>query len=63
MKKFLIPLIVVLAVTGYQSLFIVQEINQAIVLQFGDPKKIITKPGLNLNYLLFKTLLILIEEY
>ena len=34
MKKFLIPLIVVLAVTGYQSLFIVQEINQAIVLQF-----------------------------
>ena len=47
MKKFLIPLIVVLAVTGYQSLFIVQEINQDIVLQFGDPKKIITKPGLN----------------
>ena len=47
MKKFLIPLIVVLDVTGYQSLFIVQEINQAIVLQFGDPKKIITKPGLN----------------
>ena len=47
MKKFLIPLIVVLAVTGYQSLFIVQEINQAIVLQFGDPKKIINKPGLN----------------
>ena len=47
MKKFLIPLIVVLAVTGYHSLFIVQEINQAIVLQFGDPKKIITKPGLN----------------
>ena len=40
-------MIVVLAVTGYQSLFIVQEINQAIVLQFGDPKKIITKPGLN----------------
>ena len=47
MKKFFIPLIVVLAITGYQSLFIVQEINQAIVLQFGDPKKIITKPGLN----------------
>ena len=31
----------------FQSLFIVQEINQAIVLQFGDPKKIITKAGLN----------------
>ena len=33
---------------SYSSLFfIVQEISQAIVLQFGDPKKIITKAGLN----------------
>ena len=64
MKKFLIPLIVVLAITGYQSLFVVQEINQAIVLQFGDPKKIITKPGLNYQVtFLFKTLFILIEEF
>ena len=47
MKKIFIPFIVVLAVVAYQSLFVVQEINQAIVLQFGDPKKIITKPGLN----------------
>jgi len=47
MRKILIPLIVVLAVVAYQSLFVVKEVNQAIVLQFGDPKKIITKPGLN----------------
>ena len=47
MRKILIPIVVVLAVVAYQSLFIVQEVNQAIVLQFGDPKKIITKPGLN----------------
>ena len=47
MKKILIPIIVVLGVVAYGSLFVVQEINQAIVLQFGDPKKIITKPGLN----------------
>ena len=47
MRKILIPFIVVLAVVAYQGVFIVQEINQAIVLQFGDPKKIITKPGLN----------------
>jgi len=47
MKKILIPIVVVLAVVIYQALFVVQEINQAIVLQFGDPKKIITKPGLN----------------
>ena len=47
MRKILIPFVVVLAVVAYQSVFVVQEINQAIVLQFGDPKKIITKPGLN----------------
>ena len=47
MRKILIPIVVVLAVVVYQSLFVVQEVNQAIVLQFGDPKKIITKPGLN----------------
>ena len=47
MRKILIPFIVVLAVVAYQAVFIVQEINQAIVLQFGDPKRIITKPGLN----------------
>ncbi len=47
MKKILIGALVVLGVVAYQALFVVQEINQAIVLQFGDPKKIITKPGLN----------------
>ena len=45
--KFIIPAIVVIGVILFQSLFIVQEINQAIVLQFGDPKKIISKAGLN----------------
>ncbi len=45
--KFIIPAVVVLGVILFQSLIIVQEINQAIVLQFGDPKKIITKAGLN----------------
>ncbi len=49
MKKFLIPILVVLGVIAYQSLFVVQEINQAIVLQFGDPKKLITKPGLQVK--------------
>ena len=49
MKKFLIPILVVLGVIAYQSLFVVQEINQAIVLQFGDPKKVITKPGLQVK--------------
>jgi len=45
--KLIIPAIVLVAIVVFQSLFIVQEISQAIVLQFGDPKKIITKAGLN----------------
>ncbi len=47
MKKILIGIIVVLGVVAFQALFVVKEVNQAIVLQFGDPKKIITQPGLN----------------
>ena len=45
--KIILPLIIVLAATAFFSIFIVKEINQAIVLQFGDPKRIILKPGLN----------------
>ena len=45
--KLIIPAIVVIGVFLFQSIIIVQEINQAIVLQFGDPKKIISKAGLN----------------
>jgi len=47
MKKIFVPIVIVLTVVAYQALFVVQEVNQAIVLQFGDPKKIITNPGLN----------------
>jgi|TARA_B100001741_G_scaffold4724_1_gene3977 membrane protease subunit HflC len=45
--KFLLPIILFLAATAFFSIFIVKEINQAIVLQFGDPKRIISKPGIN----------------
>ena len=47
MKKILIPFIIVLGFVVFNTLFVVQEVKQAIVLQFGDPKKIITEPGLN----------------
>ena len=47
MKKIILPIIIAIAVLSYFSMFVVKEINQAIVLQFGDPKKIITEPGLN----------------
>ena len=46
LPKFLIPAIVLIGVIMFQSAFIVKEINQAIVLQFGNPKKIITEAGL-----------------
>ena len=44
--KFILPLIFVIGLVVYLSLFTVKEINQAIVLQFGDPKKIVTTAGL-----------------
>ena len=45
--KILLPIVILIAATLFFSIFIVKEVNQAIVLQFGDPKKIILKPGLN----------------
>ena len=49
LNKFLLPVIVVAGFTIFLSLFVVKEINQAIVLQFGDPKKVIVKPGLQIK--------------
>ncbi len=45
--KFLLPIIILITATVYFSVFIVKEVNQAIVLQFGDPKRIISNPGIN----------------
>ena len=47
MKRFIIPIVILIIATIYFSVFIVKEVNQAIVLQFGDPKRIIMKPGIN----------------
>ena len=49
LNKFLLPILVVAGFAVYLSLFTVKEINQAIVLQFGDPKKIISTPGLQVK--------------
>jgi len=46
-SKILLPIIIAIGLVAFFSIFIVKEVNQAIVLQFGDPKKIISKPGLN----------------
>ena len=45
--KIIAGLAVLIAATLFFSIFIVKEVNQAIVIQFGDPKRIILKPGLN----------------
>ena len=47
MGKILAGMIIAIAATLFFSIFIVKEVNQAIVLQFGDPKKIIVEPGIN----------------
>ena len=49
LNKFLLPVLIIAGLVIYLSLFVVKEINQAIVLQFGDPKKVIVKPGLQVK--------------
>jgi len=49
LNKFLLPIFLLAGFAIYLSLFTVKEINQAIVLQFGDPKKIISTPGLQVK--------------
>ena len=48
-NKFIIPVLAVVGFAIFLSLFVVKEINQAIVLQFGDPKKVIVEPGLQVK--------------
>jgi membrane protease subunit HflC len=45
--KILAGILVLIGVVAFLSVIIVKEVNQAIILQFGDPKRIIMKPGLN----------------
>jgi len=45
--KIFIPIIIVIGFTLYSTFFIVKETHQAIVLQFGSPKKIYKDAGLH----------------
>lgn len=51
MKKAALTLILlligILAVGAYLTLFTVHQTQQALVLEFGKPKRLVTKPGLN----------------
>jgi len=48
-RKILLPIVLAIFAIVFFSVFVVKEINQAIVLQFGDPKKIITSPGFQMK--------------
>ena len=43
--RILAPVVLVLGFLLYSTLFTVNEIQQAIILQFGDPKRVILKAG------------------
>ena len=49
LNKFLLPIVAGIGFLIFLSLFVVKETNQAIVLQFGDPKKVIVEPGLQVK--------------
>ena len=41
-----VVLFLVLGIVGFNSVFTVQQIESALVLQLGDPKRVLTDPGL-----------------
>ena len=49
MKKILIGIGAILVFLGFTSIFIVDETEQVVVLQFGKPVRIITEPGLHIK--------------
>lgn len=51
-KKILLPLgilVIALGICLFDALFTVHQTKQAIVLQFGAPKRVISEPGLNVK--------------
>lgn len=43
---FLVALVIVV-ITALSSMFVVDQREQALVVQFGEPKRVITEPGLD----------------
>ena len=48
-KKIFMPVILFLIIVFFSALFIVKQTEQALVLQFGDPIRVIKKPGLKIK--------------
>ena len=42
-------IVIILLILAYSSLFVVEQIEQAIVLQFGKPVRLVTEPGLDIK--------------
>jgi membrane protease subunit HflC len=58
MRAFLLTLLVLLAIAAsvlYASAFIVHQNEQALVLEFGKPKRVVKEPGLNWKLPLVET--------
>lgn len=49
--RLILPIVVLvaLALLAYNTLFIVDQTEQAIVLQFGEPKRVVERPGLEIK--------------
>ena len=56
-QKILLPLIAVISAVIFFSVFIVKEVNKAIVLQFVDHKRILINPGLKFKIPVIKTVI------
>ena len=54
-KKFFIGIVIIAIIILFNALFIVRQTQQTLILQFGDPIRIIQKPGLNIKIPLIQT--------
>ena len=48
-KKFFIGIVIIAIIILFNALFVVRQTQQTLILQFGDPIRIIQKPGLNIK--------------
>jgi membrane protease subunit HflC len=52
-----VALVIVLALLADSSLFVVHQTEQALIVQFGDPIRVITTPGLHVKLPLMQTVI------
>jgi len=52
-----VALLIVAVIIGYGSLFTVYQTRQALVVRLGEPRKIVTEPGLNYKFPLIESVI------